>query len=145
MLFNFFICDRRLLETRKSFEIIKSVKIAIFKFSKLVNKKDKMVGSNGTMIAIRLVRSKLRKREEHSNSVHPAEVVVRTAQNPAQVNGNNGTVPTQTFAAEQITYRGFWQYPPPPPQLPLYNNDQVSYIKLHKKLLLTHYSNSISF
>lgn len=41
-----------------------------------------MVGSNGTMIAIRLVRSKLRKREDHSNAVHPEAAVVQTATSP---------------------------------------------------------------
>lgn len=78
-----------------------------------------MVGSNGTMIAIRLVRSKLRKREEHSNSVHPADVLqttapVATAQPP---------VP-QALQADPLTYQGQFLWPPPP-QPYLYNNDQV--------------------
>uniref|UniRef100_A0A6V7HUW7 Uncharacterized protein n=1 Tax=Bracon brevicornis TaxID=1563983 RepID=A0A6V7HUW7_9HYME len=38
-----------------------------------------MVGSNGTMIAIRLVRSKLRKREDHGNDVPEQPSVVQTA------------------------------------------------------------------
>ncbi|KMQ96623.1 hypothetical protein RF55_3081 [Lasius niger] len=52
-----------------------------------------MVGSNGTMIAIRLVRSKLRKREDHHSStdaVHPEATVVQTATSPATI----GTAPT---------------------------------------------------
>lgn len=88
-----------------------------------------MVGSNGTMIAIRLVRSKLRKREEHSNSVHPAEVVLQTATNLPPVTGNNGTtVPAQNIPPDPLAYRGqfLWHYTPPPPQFALYNNDQVS-------------------
>lgn len=47
-----------------------------------------MVGSNGTMIAIRLVRSKLRKREDHhSSAVHPeaATTMVQTATSPATI------------------------------------------------------------
>lgn len=49
-----------------------------------------MVGSNGTMIAIRLVRSKLRKREDHANAQHP-EPVVQTA-----TPGNNVVSQTTT-------------------------------------------------
>lgn len=51
-----------------------------------------MVGSNGTMIAIRLVRSKLRKREEHhSNVVHPeTATVVQTA----TVSASSATIST---------------------------------------------------
>lgn len=91
-----------------------------------------MVGSNGTMIAIRLVRSKLRKREEHSNSVHPTDVVLQTA-----TNGTTGvpsplalTVQPQPLPPEPLAYRGqfLWQYPPPPPpQYTLYSNDQVCF------------------
>ncbi|KAI4458963.1 alcohol dehydrogenase transcription factor myb/sant-like [Holotrichia oblita] len=87
-----------------------------------------MVGSNGTMIAIRLVGSKLRKREEHSNSVHPTDVVLQT-----QPNNNSPSIPahqqppvaTQQLPADPFMHRGqlHWQFPPPPPK-PLYNNDQ---------------------
>lgn len=104
-----------------------TVKIAIFKLSKLgvratkPQTEEKMVGSNGTMIAIRLVRSKLRKREEHSNSVHPAEVVLQT-QAPAPT-------PVVNTPADPLAYRGqiLWQYPPPPPLPIMYSNDQVSF------------------
>lgn len=101
-----------------------SIKIAIFSLSKASKARDKMVGSNGTMIAIRLVRSKLRKREEHSNSVHPAEVVLQTATNLPPVNGGTTATAPQ---ADPLAYRGqfLWQYPPPPPHTQLYNNDQV--------------------
>lgn len=81
-----------------------------------------MVGSNGTMIAIRLVRSKLRKREEHSNSVHPADVVLQTAAT-APVAAQPPSVP-QALQADTLTYQGQFLWPPPP-QPYLYNNDQV--------------------
>lgn len=84
-----------------------------------------MVGSNGTMIAIRLVRSKLRKREEHSNSVHPADVVLQTAA-PAPV-ATTQPVVHQAFQAD-LTYQGQFLWPPPP-QPYMYNNDQVN--RLH--------------
>lgn len=100
-----------------------------------------MVGSNGTMIAIRLVRSKLRKREEHSNSVHPAEVVLQTttttttlapssdATNQCQVvvNNNIQNCAPQALQNDPLAYRGqfLWQQPPPPIQQQyLYNKDQ---------------------
>lgn len=79
-----------------------------------------MVGSHGTMIAIRLVRSKLRKREEHSNSVHPTDVVLQTAptqQHPAVTPVNQTTVVQ--------TPQPLWQFPPVPQQPSLYSNDQV--------------------
>lgn len=92
-----------------------------------------MVGSNGTMIAIRLVRSKLRKREEHSNSVHPVtDVVLQTATTtttPVQsVNNNNQSSPVPHVLHSDLTYRGqlLWTQPPPPAQQYLYNHNQVS-------------------
>lgn len=93
------------------------LKIAILKLFDSPHPKDKMVGSNGTMIAIRLVRSKLRKREEHSNSVHPADVV-QTA-GPAAPSS-----PPQAFQSDTLTYQGQFLWPPPA-QPYLYNNDQV--------------------
>lgn len=94
-----------------------------------------MVGSNGTMIAIRLVRSKLRKREEHSNSVHPTDVVLQTApasqQTPQQqqqtISHQQLPNATQALQADPLAYKGqfLWQYPPPPQPQYLYNNDQV--------------------
>lgn len=83
----------------------------------------KMVGSNGTMIAIRLVRSKLRKREEHGNSVHPAAEVVQTAQQTATATTTT-TTPQATLQLEALTYQGQFLWPPPP-QPYLYKNDQV--------------------
>ena len=71
------------------------------------------------MIAIRLVRSKLRKREEHSNSVHPTDVVLQTG--PTQT----PPAPPQPLAtpADPVPYRGqfLWQFPPP--QQHLYSNN----------------------
>lgn len=72
-----------------------------------------MVGSNGTMMAIRVVRSKLRKREEHSNSVHPEAPQTITAVVPP---------------AEPVAYRQqpIWVFPPNPPQPFLYSSNQVN-------------------
>lgn len=112
------------------------------------------------MIAIRLVRSKLRKREDHSNAVHPETAVVQTATSPvstivAQTYPVDGCY-TQTSVTTASTDLGsntaieqdivystanpadqfVWQFPPPypPPHTPtqyaLYN-DQV-----RKQLLL---------
>lgn len=95
----------------------------------------KMVGSNGTMIAIRLVRSKLRKREEHSNSVHPVtDVVLQTATTTTtqvqSVNNNNQSSPMPHVLHSDLTYRGqfLWTQPPPPTQQYLYNHNQVSWV-----------------
>ncbi|KRT85228.1 hypothetical protein AMK59_831 [Oryctes borbonicus] len=93
-----------------------------------------MVGSNGTMIAIRLVGSKLRKREEHSNSVHPTDVVLQTQQptNTPSVPNHQQQQPvaTQQLPADPFMHRGQlnWQFPPPPPR-PLYNNDQDTLVQ----------------
>lgn len=65
-----------------------------------------MVGSNGTMMAIRIVRSKLRKREEHSASVRPAEVL---------------QAPPEPLAFRPAP---LWQFPPPLPPPYVYTNDQ---------------------
>ncbi|KAJ8917207.1 hypothetical protein NQ315_012699 [Exocentrus adspersus] len=96
-----------------------------------------MVGSNGTMIAIRLVRSKLRKREEHSNSVHPvADVVLQTATAATQVSVTAATVNNQPNSPPQVlqtdlTYRGqfLWTQPPPPATQYLYNHDQDTLVQ----------------
>lgn len=71
-----------------------------------------MVGNNGTMMAIRIVHSKLRKREEHSASVHPAEVL-QAASAPQP---------------EPLAFRQqpLWQFPPPLPPPYVYPHDQVS-------------------
>lgn len=83
-----------------------------------------MVGSNGTMIAIRLVRSKLRKREEHNNTVHPTDVVLQTATTttPLPTQPSTIVVSSQT---EPVPYHGqvLWQFPPQPQHL--YSNNQV--------------------
>ncbi|KAG5876581.1 hypothetical protein JTB14_037873 [Gonioctena quinquepunctata] len=88
-----------------------------------------MVGSNGTMIAIRLVRSKLRKREEHSNSVHPVtDVVLQTTPTATQI--NNQATPPQALQTD-LTYRGqlLWTQPPPPTTQYLYNNNQETLVQ----------------
>lgn len=129
-----------------------------------------MVGSNGTMIAIRLVRSKLRKREDHSNAVHPEAAVVQTATSPVSTIvapsypgegcctqtsvtttstdlGNSTAVEQDNvYATADPADQIVWQFPPPypPPHTPaqyaLYN-DQVS-IKL---FLLSYFLSSLFF
>lgn len=71
-----------------------------------------MVGNNGTMMAIRIVHSKLRKREEHSASVHPAEAVLQAAPQ----------TPPEPLAFRQ---QPLWQFPPPLPPPYVYSHDQV--------------------
>lgn len=125
------------------------------KFTKLYLKYKKMVGSTGTMIAIRLVRSKLRKREDHSNVVHPEPAVVQTATSPVstivspsypaeggcctQVSTNTSTEFRNTTNDQENAYASsnpadqfVWQFPPPyppphtpPPQYTLYNDQDT--------------------
>ncbi|KAJ8976419.1 hypothetical protein NQ317_014618 [Molorchus minor] len=93
-----------------------------------------MVGSNGTMIAIRLVRSKLRKREEHNNTVHPVtDVVLQTATATTQITTqitNNQTSAPQVLHTD-LTYRGqfLWTQPPPPTSQYLYNHNQDTLVQ----------------
>lgn len=116
-----------------------------------------MVGTNVKMIAVLMVRSKLRKREE--NGVRQDHVILHSAQqnnhchhissgaatSPATANGGT-TIPTvsatvmyppavpsptdATFAANgNGTPRQFlWQIPPTHPS-GMYNNDRVSTVK----------------
>lgn len=112
-----------------------SLDYCITDFTSLKNQLiSKMVGSNGTMIAIRLVRSKLRKREEHSNSVHPVtDVVLQTATTTTtqvQSVNNNQPSPVPHVLHSDLTYRGqfLWTQPPPPAQQYLYNHNQVSWV-----------------
>lgn len=76
-----------------------------------------MVGNNGTMMAIRIVHSKLRKREEHSASVHPAEVL-QAAPVP----------PPEPLAFRQ---QPLWQFPPPLPPPYVYPHDQDNLMQPH--------------
>lgn len=77
-----------------------------------------MVGTNNTIVAIRIVRSKLRKREEHSNSVRPADVVLQAPPQTQQC------TPAQQ---EPVAFRQqpLWQFPPPLPPPYVYTNNQV--------------------
>lgn len=68
------------------------------------------------MMAIRIVHSKLRKREEHSASVHPAEVLA-----PAPA-------PAEPLAFRQ---QPLWQFPPPLPPPYVYSHDPVSTLIQH--------------
>ncbi|KAK1120439.1 hypothetical protein K0M31_012419 [Melipona bicolor] len=126
-----------------------------------------MVGSNGTMIAIRLVRSKLRKREDHSNAVHPEAAVVQTATSPVSTIvapsypgegcctqtsitttstdlGNSTSVEQDNvYATANPADQIVWQFPPPypPPHTPaqyaLYN-DQFCYAMQKLVRMLVH-------
>lgn len=128
---------------------MKSFIIAIFGFSKNPTE-SKMVGSNGTMIAIRLVRSKLRKREDHSNSVHPVPdgtttVVLQTTPVPTVTNttaATNGNGPMVAVGnqlprshnesnPDPLAYQGqfLWAFPPPPAERMLYNNEQKNIVQ----------------
>lgn len=107
---------------------------SVFSYSCVDGPFSNMVGNNGTMMAIRIVHSKLRKREEHSASVHPAEVLQAP---PA--------LPSEPLAFRQ---QPLWQFPPPLPPPYVYPHDQVS-TKLNNQLLLppindTQYQRSIS-
>lgn len=84
-----------------------------------------MVGNNNTMMAIRIVHSKLRKREEHSASVHPAEVLQAATAPP----------PPEPLAFRQ---QPLWQFPPPLPPPYVYPHDQVSTYLLQRQLFPKH-------
>lgn len=135
------VCNR--LSVPGEFETVKLSATRV-KLSKLyLRYKRKMVGSNGTMIAIRLVRSKLRKREDHSNTVHPEPTVVQTATSPistivassysvegccTQMSttttstdlGNTPGEQDNVYAANGSVEQFAWQFPPPypPPHSP---------------------------
>ncbi|XP_059609987.1 uncharacterized protein LOC132257200 isoform X3 [Phlebotomus argentipes] len=86
------------------------------------NKRRNMVGSNGTLMTMRLVRSKLRKREESSSSV--------TVEAPTQI------VPAVPEAP--VTYRqnpsSVWVFPPLPPQPNLYcANSQDALVQANER------------
>ncbi|XP_015840690.1 uncharacterized protein LOC661830 isoform X5 [Tribolium castaneum] len=85
-----------------------------------------MVGVIIVLLAVTI--SKLRKREEHSNSVHPADVVLHQT-TPAAAT-QTPTAP-QALQPDPLAYRGqfLWQYPPPPPQPYMYNNDQDTLVQ----------------
>ncbi|GLV41309.1 uncharacterized protein CBL_04833 [Carabus blaptoides fortunei] len=89
------------------------------------------------IILLATIISKLRKREENSNSVHPAEVVLQTAANPpppapvAAVQQTAIQQLSQPLPPDPLAYRGqfLWQFPPPPPQFNLYGNDQETLVQ----------------
>ncbi|XP_048506222.1 uncharacterized protein LOC105692096 isoform X4 [Athalia rosae] len=105
-----------------------------------------LVGAIIVLLAVTI--SKLRKREDHSNSVHPEPAVVQTAAAPVPASASpsaNGTLQScdampphctdfgPSSDPELASYAGqiVWQFPPPyppphtpPPQYSLYNNDQ---------------------
>lgn len=76
-----------------------------------------MVGSNGTILTMRLLRSKIRKREDSSAT-------------PVHVESHQAVLPNETtppVAYRQNSLSSVWVFPPPSPQPNLYNaNSQVS-------------------
>ncbi|XP_046738841.1 uncharacterized protein LOC124407069 isoform X2 [Diprion similis] len=104
-----------------------------------------LVGAIIVLLAVTI--SKLRKREDHSNTVHPDSAVVQTAAAPVPASASpmaNGALQScdampphctdlGPSADPELTYAGqfVWQFPPPyppphtpPPQYSLYSNDQ---------------------
>ncbi|XP_019865680.1 uncharacterized protein LOC109594870 isoform X2 [Aethina tumida] len=81
------------------------------------------------IILLAVTISKLRKREEHSNSVHPADVVLQTA--PAANPVVTQPSAPQALQPDPLAYRGqiLWHYSPPPSQQYLYNNDQDNLVQ----------------
>ncbi|XP_063909197.1 uncharacterized protein LOC135126909 isoform X1 [Zophobas morio] len=88
-----------------------------------------MVGVIIVLLAVTI--SKLRKREEHSNSVHPADVVLHQTTPAAAALANQTPTAPQALQPDPLAYRGqfLWQYPPPPPQPYMYNNDQDTLVQ----------------
>uniref|UniRef100_A0AAR5QHK2 Uncharacterized protein n=1 Tax=Dendroctonus ponderosae TaxID=77166 RepID=A0AAR5QHK2_DENPD len=93
------------------------------------------------IILLAITINKLRKREEHSNSVHPVPdatttVVLQTTAVPTTVT-TNGTTPvaaTQPQRAEPndpLAYRGqfLWAFPPQPADRMLYNSEQKNIVQ----------------
>lgn len=86
-----------------------------------------MVGSTGTIMSMRFVRSKLRKREESHHQTSPTQTTthVVAAQN------NNGCMTTPDPIGFRQSPSSVWVFPPLPPQPNLYNfnvSSQVSVI-----------------
>ncbi|XP_022919499.1 uncharacterized protein [Onthophagus taurus] len=89
------------------------------------------------IILLAVTINKLRKREEHGNSVHPADVVLQQT----TTNSNNGTTISlnnnNNVQINQINQNNHqpttdpfvrWQFPPPEPK-PTYNQDQDSLVQ----------------
>lgn len=79
-----------------------------------------MVGSHGTILTMRLVRSKLRKREDSS------------AASPVHVESPQAVLPNET--TPPVAYRqqpsSVWVFPPLPPQPNLYIHNATSQVSL---------------
>lgn len=92
-----------------------------------------MVGSNGTILTMRLLRSKIRKRDDSS-----ATPMRHVESLPAVLPNSETTPPPVTF--NKSASASDWVFPPLPPQPNLYNaNSQVRklftiYITLHNEL-----------
>lgn len=77
-----------------------------------------MVGSHGTILTMRLVRSKLRKREDSS------------ANSPVHVESPQAVLPNES--TPPVTYRqqppSVWVFPPLPPQPNLYIHNAANHV-----------------
>lgn len=77
-----------------------------------------MVGSHGTILTMRLLRSKLRKREDSS------------ANSPVHVESPQAVLPNET--TPPVTYRqqppSVWVFPPLPPQPNLYIHNAANHV-----------------
>ena len=97
-----------------------------------------MVGSTGTLMTMRLVRSKIRKREEESSSPPAHHSPVPHHNNnfhyPHQLRDVSATTPVANGNGGIITQNGdfkqnpsnVWVFPPLPPQPNICANNQVS-------------------
>ncbi|XP_018572100.1 uncharacterized protein LOC108911607 isoform X2 [Anoplophora glabripennis] len=89
-----------------------------------------MVGVIIVLLAVTI--SKLRKREEHTNSVHPVtDVVLQTTPAATHISAAIQPPPPPQVLQSDLTYRGqfLWTQPPPPTTQYLYNHDQDTLVQ----------------
>nr|CAH7730085.1 unnamed protein product [Callosobruchus chinensis] len=76
------------------------------------------------------IAHKLRKREEHSNSVHPVtDVVLQTTPANNQINSNGQGHTAPQVLQTEITYQGRFLWTQPPPPTYLYNHNQDTLVQ----------------
>ncbi|XP_066149651.1 uncharacterized protein [Euwallacea fornicatus] len=92
------------------------------------------------IILLAVTISKLRKREEHSNSVHPVpDTTTTVVLQTTPVTATNGTGPVATAQPQRtetndpLAYRGqfLWAFPPQPAQRMLYNSEQREIVQIN--------------
>ncbi|KAL1490987.1 hypothetical protein ABEB36_011651 [Hypothenemus hampei] len=90
------------------------------------------------IILVAITISKLRKREEHSNSVHPVNDAATTVVLQTTTNGSAPVVAPQQAQQQRaetnqdpLAYRGqfLWAFPPQPVQRMLYNSEQKNIVQ----------------